>query len=166
MIVIAALNYWRGRGDGKEGAKFLGKQFPLSKLAMLALMVFYSYSLYGAMVAIQLLVTFSIIFYVFGTGEMMQGLHGEQQKVKWQTKYIYLLISKFTFLEGKLCGFYYNTILGIIQMVVNLCFGFSFFYLGFIFLGIVIYLSKRWNYAEFNMALLWAAIIIGANYAN
>jgi hypothetical protein len=164
MIVIAALNYWRGRGSGEQGAKFLGKQFPLPKLAMLALMAFYSYSLYGWQIAIQLLFTFSIILYVFGTGEMMQGQHGKQQVIKWQTKYIYWLISKFTPLQGKLCGFYFNTILGIIQMVVNLCFGFSFFYLGFLFLGIVIYLSKHWNYAEFNMALLWAAIIIGAHY--
>lgn len=155
MLTIAALNYWRGRGEDAP--------IKLGKVAFFLILNAYCLMVYNWQVALQLSGVFGIVFAI-GTGGLHQILHGEKQN-EMEFKPIDKILQRFFKPEGKLYGALFATCVGLLHFCYNSCFGFSFYNFGFLFLGIVIYLSKRWDYAEFNMALLWAAIIIGAHYA-
>lgn len=154
MIVIAALNYWRGRGYDAP--------IKLNKIVFFTILNCYCLALYNWQIALQLSGMFGILFGI-GTGGLMQAQHGEKQD-EMEFKPIDKILQKFFKPEGKLYGALFATGVGFLQFCYNTIFGFNLYNFGFLFLGIVIYLSKRWDYAEFNMALLWAAIIIGAHY--
>jgi len=154
MIVIAALNYWRGRGYDAP--------IKLRKWAFFLILNAYCLMMYNWQIALQLSGVFGIIFCI-GTGQLMQIINGGGQN-EMEFKPIDIILQRFFKPEGKLYGALFATCVGFLQFCFATCFGFNFYNFGFLFLGIVIYLSKRWDYAEFNMALLWVAIIIGAHY--
>ena len=156
MITIAALNYWRGRGHDAP--------IKLPKWAFFLILNAYCLMMYNWQIALQLGGVFGILFAI-GTGGLMQVLHGEKQN-EMEFKPIDKLLQRYFKPEGRLYGTLFATCVGILQFLYCSLFGFNISNFGFLFLGIVIYLSKRWDYAEFFMALLWATIIIGANYAN
>jgi hypothetical protein len=156
MITIAALNYWRGRGHDAP--------IRLNKIAFFTILNSYCLALYDWQVALQLNGVFGILFAI-GTGGLMQTITGEKQN-EMEFKPIDIILQRFFKPEGKLYGALFATCVGMLQFLYCTLFGFSFFNFSFLFLGIVIYLSRRWDYAEFNMALLWAVIIIGSYYAN
>jgi hypothetical protein len=156
MVVIAALNYWRGRGYDAP--------IKLPKWAFFLILNAYCLTMYNWQIALQLSGVFGILFCI-GTGQLMQIIDGGKQN-EMEFKPIDKLLQRFLKSEGRLYATLFATCVGFLQFCYVTCFGFNIYNFGFLFLGIVIYLSKRWNYAEFFMALLWATIIIGANYAN
>lgn len=164
-LTIAILNMWRGRGYditprlNKTGFLVFGNALLLS---------FYS---------IEVAVVFNLVFgfiFCLGTGEMMQAIHGKQQTPKWQTAFIYKLISKVTSLQGRLCGVLFNTVLGAIQCGLASIFGFNLSNIMFLYNGIIIYLlgvackdylgsdAKAWQACEYVLGFMWVLLIINA----